>query len=82
MEMRLPRLTAACILAVALFIAGCSKKEKPTPPGASTPMAQATSDTGAVSSTPSSSETTPAGPGASGEIKPVEREKTAETTKK
>jgi len=82
MERRLPLLTAACILAVALFIAGCSKKEEPAPPGANTPMAQATSDTGAVTSTPSSSETTPAGPGASGESKPVEKEKTAETTRK
>jgi hypothetical protein len=74
MERRLSLQTAAGILAVALFIAGCSKTEDPAPPDANTPMAQASSDTGAVTSTPSSSETSLADPGAGGESKPVEKE--------
>ncbi len=82
MERKLRLLATASILAVALFVAGCSKKEEPAPSGANTPIAQATSETGTIGATSPGNEPTASNPEARNESKPAGQEKTAETVKK
>lgn len=82
MERKLRLLATASVLAVALFAAGCSKKEEPAPSGANTPIAQATSETGTIGAPAPANEPTASNPEVRSESKPAGQEKTAETAKK